>query len=196
MKKKIIISIIMFIFVVLSGLTIYNFSAMDSKESNSGSEGTISNTIKSILNITNEYQITNSHPDQEKLEHATQLLNKPMRKVMHFSVYFVLAIVLMIFINYLFDNKKYLISLIITLILCIGFAFTDEYHQTLVEGRTGQYQDVVIDSSGSVFGCLVYGSYYFAYLMGKRREQKDIIKNTLKKVQKEDKSKNVNKSVK
>ena len=189
MKKKIIVSIIMFIFVVLAGLTIYNFSSMDSKESNSGSQSTISNTIKSILNITNEYEITNSHPDQEKLEHATQLLNKPMRKVMHFSVYFVLAIVLMIFINYLFDNKKYIISFMITLLLCVGFAFTDEYHQTKVEGRTGQYQDVVIDSSGAVFGCLIYGSYYLAYFIGKRRDQKDIIEKTLKKVQKEDKNK-------
>ena len=193
MKKKIIISIIMFICVVLAGLTIYNFSSMDAKESNSGSEGTIATTIKNILNITNEYQITNSHPDQEKLDHATQLLNKPMRKVMHFSVYFILAVVLMIFINYLFNNKRYIISFMITLLLCVGFAYSDEYHQTLVEGRTGQYQDVVIDSSGATFGCLVYGTYYLAYFMGRRREQKDIIEKALKKVQRDDK---VNKSVK
>ena len=181
MKKKIFISIIMFICVVLAGLTIYNFSSMDAKESNSGSEGTISTTIKNILNITNEYQITNSHPDQEKLDHATQLLNKPMRKVMHFSVYFALAVVLMIFINYLFNNKRYIISFMITLLLCVGFAYSDEYHQTLVEGRTGQYQDVVIDSSGATCGCLAYGTYYLAYFMGRRREQKDIIEKALKK---------------
>ena len=171
MKKKIIVSIIMFILVVLAGLTIYIFSSMDSKESNGGSEGTISSTIKSILNITNEYQITNSHPDQEKLDHATQLLNKPMRKLMHFSVYFVLAICLMLFINFLFDNKRYLVSLLITLVLCVGFAFSDEYHQTLVEGRTGQYQDVFIDSMGATAGCAIYGTYYLAYFLGRKREQ-------------------------
>ena len=196
MKKKIIISIIMFMFVVLTGLTIYNFSAMDSKESNSGSEGTISTAIKNILNITNEYQITNSHPDQEKLDHATQLLNKPMRKLMHFSIYFALSIALILFINFLFDNKKYFISLIITLVLCVCFAFTDEYHQTLVEGRTGQYQDVIIDSSGAVFGCLVYGTYYLAYFLGRKREQKAIETNNQKNNKKEETKKTVKQSVK
>jgi VanZ family protein len=116
-----------------------------------------------------------------------------MRKVIHFSVYFVLAVVLMIFINYLFNNKRYIISFMITLLLYVGFAYSDEYHQTLVEGRTGQYQDVVIDSSGATFGCLAYGTYYLAYFMGRRREQKDIIEKALKKVQREEK---VNKSVK
>lgn len=193
MKKKIIVSILLFIVVALAGLTIYNFSAMDSKTSNNDSESTITKAIEYILDITNEYEITNSHPDQGKLDYATHLLNKPMRKLMHFSVYFILAICLMIFINYLFNNKKYIISFMITLLLCAGFALSDEYHQTLVEGRTGQYQDVVIDSSGATFGCLVYGTYYLAYFLGRRREQKDIIEKALKKVQRGEK---VNKSVK
>ena len=169
MKKKIIVSIIMFVLVVLSGLAIYNFSSMDSNESNSESQSTITKSIEYILDITNEYEITNSHPDQAKLDYATHLLNKPMRKLMHFSVYFILAIALMLFINFLFDNKRYFISLLITLILCVGFAFSDEYHQTLVEGRTGQYQDVVIDSMGALTGTLLYGSYYLVYTFGKRK---------------------------
>ena len=183
MKKKIIVSIILFIVVALAGLTIYNFSSMDSNTSNNDSESVITSAIEHILDITNEYEITNSHPDKAKLDYATHLLNAPMRKLMHFSVYFVLAICLMVFINYLFNNKKYIISFMITLLLCAGFALSDEYHQTKVEGRTGQYKDAVIDTFGATTGCLVYGTYYLAYFLGKRREQKDIIENALKKAQ-------------
>ena len=109
-----------------------------------------------------------------------------------FNTYFILAIALMIFIIFLFDNKKYLISLLITLVLCVGFAFSYEYHQTKVDGRTGQYQDVVIDSLGATTGCLIYGTYYLAYFLGRRREQKE---NEIKTKEK-GKKKNVNKSVK
>ena len=137
MKKKIIVSIIMVILIIGVGISIFKLSAMTSKESNNDSTSIISTTIEKILDITNEYEITNSHPDKDKLNYATHLLNKPLRKCMHFSVYFILALILIIYINFLFDNKKYIVSLLITLILCVSFAFLDEYHQTKVEGRTG-----------------------------------------------------------
>ena len=49
------------------------------------------------------------------------------------------------------------------LILCILYAFTDEYHQTFINGRTGQILDVLIDSSGSLLGSGIYylGSKFF-----------------------------------
>ena len=174
MKKKIIVSIIMVIIIIGVGFSIFKLSAMTSSQSNNDSKSVISTTIEHILDITNEYEITNSHPGEEKLNYVTHLLNKPLRKVMHFSVYFILSLVLIIYINFLFDNKKYIISLTITLILCISFAFLDEYHQTKVEGRTGQYQDVVIDSAGTTFATLVYGSYYLAYKCGKNSEKEHL----------------------
>ena len=38
---------------------------------------------------------------------------------------------------------------------CVVFAATDEYHQTLVEGRVGRFTDVLIDGSGVVFGIII-----------------------------------------
>ena len=46
-------------------------------------------------------------------------------------------------------NKIYLIALVI----CFLYACTDEYHQTFVNGRTGQFSDVLIDTAGGAIGC-------------------------------------------
>ena len=79
-----------------------------------------------------------------------------MRKVIHASVYFVLAFFVMTVLNIVFDHKKYFLTLLIALIICIGFAATDEYHQTFVNGRTGQFMDVIIDSAGAVVRSFIF----------------------------------------
>lgn len=115
---------------------IFKLSGMTSKNSNGKSTDIISIFIEDTLDITNEYGITSSHPTDEKLDKAANLVNAPMRKVIHASVYFVLAFFIMTFLNIVFDHKKYILSLIIALIICAGFAASDEFHQTFVNGRT------------------------------------------------------------
>ena len=66
--------------------------------------------------------------------------------MMHATVYFVLAIMIMLFINVMQKKKRFFLALLITIILCFLFACTDEYHQTFVGGRTGQFKDVIIYS--------------------------------------------------
>ena len=43
-------------------------------------------------------------------------------------------------------------SVVFTLLLCIGYAITDELHQAFVPGRTPKLLDVLIDSSGASLG--------------------------------------------
>ena len=147
--KKAIKIIILLIVAVSWMFCIFKLSGMNSTNSNGKSTGIISLFIEDALDITNEYGITNSHPNDEKLERASELINAPMRKVAHASVYFVLAFFAMIVLNIIFDHKKYWLTILIALIICIGFAATDEYHQTYVNGRTGQVMDVIIDSLGA-----------------------------------------------
>lgn len=149
MKKSIKIGILLLIAIAWM-FCIFKLSGMTSKNSNGKSTGIISLFIEDALDITNEYGITNSHPNDEKLARASELINAPMRKVIHASVYFVLAFFVMIVLNIIFDHKKYWLTLLIALIICIGFAATDEYHQTYVNGRTGQVMDVIIDSAGAI----------------------------------------------
>lgn len=152
---------------------IFKLSGMTSQKSNGKSTDFISIFIEDALEITNDYGITNSHPSDEKLAHASELINSPMRKVIHATVYFVLAFFVMILLNIIFDHKKYILSFILALVISVIFAATDEFHQTFVSGRTGQILDVFIDSAGAVMGVLFYTTYHIVYKNGYKKALQD-----------------------
>lgn len=75
-----------------------------------------------------------------------------VRKTAHFTEYLVLFLLAYnTFKNYL--NKRS--AIIYSIILTFGYACTDEIHQLFVPGRTGKFRDVLIDTSGSIFGGIV-----------------------------------------
>lgn len=150
-------------------LCIFKLSDMNSQKSNGKSSDIIALFIEDTLEITNEYGITNSHPSDSKLTKASQLINAPMRKVMHASVYFVLAFFVMILLNVISNHNYYMGTMIIALILCVGFAMTDEFHQNFVAGRTGQILDVIIDSLGAIVGIVFYSTYHIVYKIGYKK---------------------------
>ena len=45
--------------------------------------------------------------------------------------------------------------LILCIIICAGFAASDEFHQTFVNGRTGQFSDCIIDTLGATIGSIL-----------------------------------------
>lgn len=47
----------------------------------------------------------------------------------------------------------------ITVIICFLYALSDEIHQYFVPGRACRVFDVIVDTSGSVFFCLMYLVY-------------------------------------
>ena len=178
MKKALLIMILLA--VAVGWMTvIYKLSGMNTENSNGKSTDIIAIFIEDTLDVTNEYGITSSHPTDTKLARVSKLINAPMRKVMHASVYLVLALFIILFVNVLLNNKHYWIALIITLILCVGFAISDEYHQTFVSGRTGQPLDVCIDSAGAIVGTLIYSSYYIIYKNGYKRGIEDVKDNKI-----------------
>lgn len=77
------------------------------------------------------------------------------RKVVHFSVYFVLGILLY---NALFltVNKSHIYILVLTVLFIMLYAGCDEIHQLFVSGRSGEIRDVMIDTSGGSVGALMY----------------------------------------
>ena len=164
--KRAIKIIFMLILAVFWMICIFKLSDMNSQKSNGKSSDIIALFIEDTLDITNEYGITNSHPTESKLVKASQLINAPLRKVMHASVYFVLAFFMMLLLNIIFNHDYYILSLVIAIILCSGFAMTDEFHQTFVVGRTGQMMDVIIDSLGALVGMFFYTTYHIVYKNG------------------------------
>lgn len=145
MDKRIIIS---WFLVILWMLVIFSFSHMNGDNSNSKSKG----TINKILETTNKVGITNIDITAGKEAEAVDNLNGPLRKLMHMGVYFILALLV---INALrVSNVKLNLTYLLTFIICFIYACTDEYHQTLIADRSGEFRDVLIDSFGSIIGIL------------------------------------------
>lgn len=145
MDKRIIIS---WFLVILWMLVIFSFSHMNGDNSNSKSKG----TINKILETTNKVGITNIDITEGKEAEAVDKLNGPLRKLMHMGVYFILALLV---INALrVSNVKFNLTYLLTFIICFIYACTDEYHQTLIADRSGEFRDVLIDSFGSIIGIL------------------------------------------
>ena len=168
MRKNFLIISFSWLLVILWMIAIFWLSSMDTNESNGKSMKTINKVIESTVDTTNKIGITDKHPSTEKKAQVTEKLNIPLRKFMHASVYLVLAILVM---NALIvSGCKYLVSLILCLIICFGYACSDEYHQTFVDGRTGQFSDVLIDTGGSVIGNCLYGIGYLIYKKIKKED--------------------------
>lgn len=158
MNKTIILKAISWLLVILWMLVIFWFSSMPSTESNGKSEGTINKIIETTVDTTNKVGLTDKHPSKKKMSQVVEFLNKPLRKCMHASVYLILVFLL---INaFRVSGVSFTYSIVLSILICFLYACSDEYHQTFVEGRTGQFSDVVIDTIGGLLGSGFYGMIY------------------------------------
>ena len=73
---------------------------------------------------------------------------------MHGTVYFILVLLVYNFIN-TFNLKREYVKYLISLIIAFLYACSDEYHQTFVRDRGGQFRDVLIDTFGGILACLI-----------------------------------------
>lgn len=80
------------------------------------------------------------------------LSNFMVRKASHFLEYFILAILLFNIIKGKFEIKK---VFIISIVIVVLYACTDEIHQIFIPGRTARIKDIVIDTVGGSIGLLV-----------------------------------------
>lgn len=139
--------IILWTFVFIWMLVIFIFSNMNHIESNEKSIGTIN------------YLIENTSKEEKNNEEKQLLiyyLNYPIRKIAHIFIYFVLTCLTLLALKYTLNCKKIYLK---TFIICLIYAITDEYHQTFIDGRTGQVIDVFIDLIGVISFLLFYSKY-------------------------------------
>ena len=109
-------------------ILIFIMSSFNSSES-SNQSGFIVNIISNIFNINN-----------------IELLSLIIRKLAHFTEYFILGLLTYNMI-YSYNKKAY-----ISIIICILYAISDEIHQYFVPGRSCQIMDMTIDTLGSLLG--------------------------------------------
>lgn len=145
MRFKIVVK---YILLILWMILIFWFSNQNGNISGEMSDGLISEVVRFI-----EIVLKNSLDNEKIIETFAFLI----RKVAHFFMYFVLGILWM---NLL---KEHRISLgkqvIYSLLFCIIYACSDEFHQLFVPGRSGNIIDTMIDTTGSL--CSILPIYLF-----------------------------------
>ena len=89
----------------------------------------------------------------EQILHYIDRLHPYVRKTAHFTEYLVLAMTVALPL-YVYGLRGIPLVFIAGL-FCVGFACTDEYHQSFVAGRGPSRRDVLIDSCGSFVGIFI-----------------------------------------
>ena len=141
MKKK----IVKWILVIFWMCIIFYFSSIDSDKSTDQS--------RSVVNKTNivEIYIEKANVDSEK---ATSKIDKIFRKIAHGIEYFILVILVCSLVNEYSVNLSKI--LLISFIICFIYSCSDEAHQLLISGRSGEIRDIIIDNIGNGIGLLSY----------------------------------------
>lgn len=144
-----IIKILKVFIVFLCMFTIFMLSADDNNESNKKSDGLIIKACKIL--------VRKDLSEKEQQAYIDKYVTF-VRKSAHFTIYLLLGLSIISLI------KEYrqidIKSLIIALIISVLYAVSDEIHQILVPGRSGEIRDVLIDSIGSLTGIYLYYLFY------------------------------------
>lgn len=156
MRKKIML-IVPIIIAVVCMTVIFSFSSQNSTDTNSVSHAVTSKLAGIIFSGYNQL-------DAETQNIITEQMNLFIRKMAHFSLYFILGF--MSALSVFLATHKYLKSFVSGIIICFIYGSLDEIHQMYVPGRTPLVRDVIIDTAGGVCGivlCIMIISVIFNF---------------------------------
>lgn len=143
--KKFAVRLVAGLMTLVCMAVIFMFSCDNSDES-SDKSGMITRAVISIV-----------APDYDEMSHAEQQatmvkVEHIIRKLAHFTIYTALG-----FFSSLTVGRRKLFSkgTAVNMIFCFLYACSDELHQYFVPGRSCQFTDVLIDTSGALTGTLV-----------------------------------------
>ena len=94
----------------------------------------------------------NQDLEEWQIKEYASKIEHPLRKLAHMTEYFFLAVTVS-FPLYVYGLRGVPLMLL-TGLICVGFAAGDEYHQSFVAERSPSARDVVIDSVGVFLGIL------------------------------------------
>lgn len=146
-------------FLVLWMALIFSFSNQKDVESSKVSDGFIDRTVVKI------YKVFNENITKEKESEIIEKYTYPIRKLAHYTLYFVLGILAFLVVKDYSINKKLIIY---SLLICFLYACSDEFHQLFIIGRSARALDVMIDTFGSLCGISIF------YIFNKKISKKSI----------------------
>ena len=139
---------------------IFIFSTEDA-ESSDQTSGIISRQV--IPFVYPDYE--QKSPEERKICYDN--VQHIVRKTAHFTEYMILGLLIRLCLESWFGRRKRLL----TASWAAGtiYAGTDELHQLLIDGRSGQWTDVLLDSGGVMTGVLI--AVLVLYLSSRKRLQ-------------------------
>lgn len=108
------------------------------------------------------YKVTNLLESLKISEHIPLINNSlsyTVRKIAHITLYFILGILISSSTIFIMKLKKTQIKgytiFLISSTICFVYACLDEFHQTFIDGRTGKFSDVGVDTIGFITSILI-----------------------------------------
>jgi VanZ family protein len=141
MVKSIILTTLTVIWMVV----IFWFSNQKAPQSTGNSQSFIRKTIVIV------YKLFNPNASQDKIDSIVEKYDVPVRKLAHFTEYFILGVLVFFTLNSYGIKNAYIMAAI-----CALYAGSDEFHQLFVEGRDGNIIDFLIDSAGSILAIVLF----------------------------------------
>ncbi|GIQ71246.1 VanZ family protein [Xylanibacillus composti] len=110
-----------------------------------------SKRLSSTITINIAYTVEQINPNAM---FNTARLNHIVRKNAHFISYLILGILTMQAMRR--SGVSWSKSIVYSMLLCVTYAISDEWHQSFVPGRGPEVRDVGIDSVGAIVGIIIY----------------------------------------
>ena len=140
----------------LAMMTLIFFFSTEPAEQSDATSGHIS---RAVICIAYPDYDQKSPAEQERVFENTQHI---VRKTAHFLEYLVLGILIRICLISWFGFGRPLIP--VSWAAGTLYAVTDEFHQMLTDGRSGQWMDVLLDSGGVLTGVIISSiAFYLRY---------------------------------
>lgn len=156
---RIVIALNLCVLAAFALMTIYTFSAEDASMSASRS-GAVTEFVRDKVQPLVESTETGRKVSEKVKEIVVRVSpyganwEQNIRKLAHFSEYFLLATLLYLILSVL--KVPWWLKIILVIGACGMAACLDEMHQGEVAGRFMALSDVIIDTSGAVFSVLVW----------------------------------------
>lgn len=145
-KKNLIFKRVLFlILLAIAFYVIYNFSAQNGEMSGSLSQKVTEFIVKIVSKI--------KTMDTATRLHWIEKLHPIVRKLAHFGVYTVVGFSIMGFMC-TFDIRN-IFKVLISFVVGVIYAISDEFHQYFIPGRSARVLDVCIDSFGVLTGIFI-----------------------------------------
>lgn len=142
MKYK---KIVLIILIICWMTTVFMLSGENAEKSETTSGSVVGFIVDKIYDTSNM--------SQKEREDKIENLQRPIRKLAHFTIYAIGGVITFMFMNDLnITNKR---KILYSIMFCLIYATTDEIHQHYVPGRSCEIRDVLIDTIGASIGILI-----------------------------------------